>query len=144
LVLLDIRLDGVDGIDLASQLLKERRCPMIIISAYSDRDLLDRAKSAGVFGYLIKPVGERTLEAQIEIAVGRFAEQERLRAEKEKLEHDLETRKLVERAKGVLMKRANLSEEDAHRRLQQESQKRRIGMAELCKRIIESDELMGG
>jgi AmiR/NasT family two-component response regulator len=75
--------------------------------------------------------------------VGRFAEQERLRAEKEKLEHDLETRKLVERAKGVLMKRANLSEEDAHRRLQQESQKRRIGMTELCKRIIESDELMG-
>lgn len=144
LVLLDIRLDGVDGIDLAVQLLKERHCPMVIISAYSDRDLIDRANAAGVFGYLVKPVGERTLEAQIAVAMGRFAEQERLRAEKEKLQHDLETRKLVERAKGVLMKRANLSEEEAHRRLQQESQKRRIAMADLCKRIIESDELMGG
>jgi response regulator NasT len=61
LVLLDIRLDGVDGIDLASQLLKERHCPMVIISAYSDRDLIERANNAGVFGYLIKPVGEKTL-----------------------------------------------------------------------------------
>ncbi|HEX2971951.1 MAG TPA: response regulator [Tepidisphaeraceae bacterium] len=142
LVLMDIRLDGADGIDLAAQLLKERRCPMIIISAYSDSALIERAGNAGVFGYLIKPVQDKTLEAQIEIAIGRFAEQERLRAEKEKLEHDLEARKLIERAKGVLMKRANLSEEDAHRRLQQESQKRRIAMVELCKRIIESDELM--
>jgi len=144
LVLLDIRLGNVNGIDLATTLLKQRRCPMIVISAFSDKALIDRANAAGVFGYLLKPVCDRTLEAQIEIAVGRFTEQEILRAEKEKLAHDLETRKLTERAKGILMKRANISEDDAHRRLQQESQKRRISLAELAKHIIESDELMSG
>jgi response regulator NasT len=143
LVLLDIRLNDADGIELASELLRARRCPMIIISAYSDRSLIERASAAGVFGYLIKPVNEKALEAQIEVAVRRFNEQEDLRLEKEKLAADLETRKLMDRAKAILMKRANLPEDEAHRRLQQESQKRRISMAELCRRIIESDELMG-
>jgi response regulator NasT len=64
-------------------------------------------------------------------------------AETAKLSHDLKTRKVVDRAKGILMKRANLTEEEAHRRLQMESQKRRLGMAELCQRIIESGEMMG-
>ena len=143
LVLLDIRLNGADGIDLAGELLAARRCPMIIISAYGDRTLIERASAAGVFGYLIKPVNEKGLEAQIEVAVQRFNEQEDLRVEKEKLAADLETRKLMDRAKGILMKRANLPEDEAHRRLQQESQKRRISMADLCRRIIESDEVMG-
>jgi two-component system, response regulator PdtaR len=143
LVLLDIRLNGADGIDLATELLAARRCPMIIISAYSDRSLIERASAAGVFGYLIKPVNEKGLEAQIEVAAQRFSEQENLRSEKDKLAADLETRKLMDRAKGILMKRANLPEDEAHRRLQQESQKRRIGMADLCRRIIESDEVMG-
>jgi len=143
LVLLDIRLNGADGIDLATELLAARRCPMIIISAYSDRSLIERASVAGVCGYLIKPVNEKGLEAQIEVAVQRFTEQENLRLEKEKLIADLETRKLMDRAKGILMKRANLPEDEAHRRLQQESQKRRISMADLCRRIIESDEVMG-
>jgi response regulator NasT len=88
-------------------------------------------------------VNEKALAAQIEVAVRRFNEQEDLRLEKEKLAADLETRKLMDRAKAILMKRANLPEDEAHRRLQQESQKRRISMAELCRRIIESDELMG-
>lgn len=146
LVLMDIRLagpEGPDGIDLAEALLKERRCPMIIVSAYSDASLIERAVAAGVYGYLIKPVSSNSLEAQIGVAVQRFAEAEQLRQENEKLAQDLETRKLMERAKGVLMKRAGLSEEDAHRRLQQESQKRRINLPELCRRIIESDEMMG-
>jgi len=142
LVLLDIRLNGTDGIELATLLLGQRRVPMIVVSAYSDKALIERASAAGVFGYLIKPVSDKSLEAQIEIAKGRFAEAEKLRAEKEKLAHDLETRKLMDRAKAILIKRAGLSEDDAHRRLQQESQKRRMPMSELCKRIIESDELM--
>jgi response regulator NasT len=143
LVLVDIRLNGGDGIELAEQLLQQRRCPMIIVSAYSDSELIVRAGAVGVFGYLIKPISDKALEAQVEVALRRFDEQEELRADKEKLAQDLETRKLVDRAKSVLMKRANLSEDDAHRRLQQESQKRRLPMADLCKRIIESDELMG-
>jgi len=143
MVLVDIRLGEDDGIELADNLLKQRRCPMIIISAFAEKDLIERATLAGVFGYLVKPVDDKTLAAQIEVAIGRFKEAESLRAETAKLSHDLKTRKVMDRAKGILMKRAHLTEEEAHRRLQVESQKRRLGMAELCQRIIESDEMMG-
>lgn len=145
LCLVDIRLDaGGDGIDLASQLMKSRRCPMIIISAYSDMELVRRATDAGVYGYLIKPVSGEALAAQIEVAIRRFDEQERLFTENAQLAENLATRKLVERAKAILMKRLNLSEPDAHKRLQQESQRRRIGMPEIAKKIIESDDLLSG
>ena len=116
---------------------------MIVISAFAEKDLIQRATEAGVFGYLVKPVDDKTLAAQIEVTIGRFNEAESLRAETTKLAQDLKTRKVMERAKGILMKRAHLTEEEAHRRLQVESQKRRLGMAELCQRIIESDEMMG-
>jgi response regulator NasT len=143
-VLMDIRLDTGDGIELATQLLKERRSPMIILSAYSDRELIERASAAGVYGYLIKPVTADALRAQIEVAVGRFREQEQLIHDKEVLTQTLETRKLVERAKGIFMRRLHLDEPEAHKRLQQESQKRRLGLADLAKKIIESEELLGG
>jgi two-component system, response regulator PdtaR len=143
-VLLDIRLGSDDGIELASKLLKERRCPMIILSAYSDRELIERASVAGVFGYLIKPASAESLQAQIEIASQRFSEHEKLTLEKEALTQTLKTRKLVERAKGIFMKRLQLDEAEAHRRLQQESQRRRMSLPELAKRIIDSEELLGG
>lgn len=145
LCLVDIRLDaGGDGIDLAGRLMKQRRVPMIIISAYSDMELIRRATDAGVFGYLVKPVSGEALAAQVEVAVRRFDEQEKLSAENAQLVENLATRKLVERAKAVLMKRLNLSEPDAHKRLQQESQRRRIGLGDVAKKIIESDDLLGG
>jgi AmiR/NasT family two-component response regulator len=144
LVFMDIRLGEADGLELAKELLKERRTPMIVLSAYSDQELINRAGDAGVFGYLIKPASPEALAAQIEVAVQRFGDHERLRLEKEHLAQTLETRKLVERAKGLLMKRAGLDEAEAHRRLQTESQKRRVGLAELCKKIIESEEILGG
>jgi response regulator NasT len=144
LVLMDIRLDGIDGITLAAELLAERRCPMVILSAYGDKELVERAGAAGVFGYLIKPVTIEGLQAQIEVAVRRFQQQEKLIAEKDSLQQTLETRKLVEKAKGIFMKRMNLDEAEAHRRLQLESQRRRISLADLAKRVIESEELLGG
>jgi len=145
LVLLDIQLNQpVDGIELAREFLAERRCPMIIISAYADDALSRRAGEAGVFGYLIKPVSIEGLQAQIEVVVQRFREHEQIRAEKDALAQTLETRKLVERAKGIFMKHFHLDEPEAHRRLQQESQKRRVSLAELAKKIIESEELLGG
>jgi two-component system, response regulator PdtaR len=144
LVLMDIRLAGCDGLDLARDLLRQRPCPIVVVSAYSDQGLLERAAEAGVFGYLIKPVNERALEAQIEIALKRFEDQRALASEVEKLHKDLETRKLLDRAKGILMKRTGLTEDDAHRRLLQESQKRRIPLAQLCQTIIESESLLRG
>jgi AmiR/NasT family two-component response regulator len=143
-VLMDIRLDGADGIELAAELLKERRVPMIIHSAYSEQQLIERAGAAGVFGYLIKPASVESLQAQIEVAVRRFEEHERVLAEKQELAATLETRKLVEKAKGIFMRRLNLDEPEAHKRLQQESQKRRISIGELARKIIESEELFGG
>jgi len=143
-VLLDICLDGADGIELAVKLLKERRCPMIILTAYGDSELVERAAVAGVFGYLIKPVTAEGLAAQIEVAVRRFDGQEQLLRENAALAQTLETRKLVERAKGIFMKRLNLDEAEAHRRLQQESQKRRIPMLELAKKVIDSEDLLRG
>jgi two-component system, response regulator PdtaR len=144
LMLMDVRLDGGDGIDLARQCLQIRRVPIIVISAFSDAELLRRAGEAGVFGYLIKPVEQGQLAAQLEMSVQRFREAEQLRLEKEQLITSLETRKLVERAKGIFMRRLDLDEPEAHKRLQQESQKRRISLAELAKKIIESEELLGG
>ncbi|MGD1275638.1 MAG: response regulator [Tepidisphaeraceae bacterium] len=143
LVLTDIRLSGGDGLELAGRLLKIRACPIIVVSAFGEKELIDRASVAGVFGYLIKPVSEEALLAQIEIAVARFREHMVLLAEKAALAQSLEHRKLIERAKGILMKRANLSEADAHKKLQQESQNRRISAPELAKKIIESEELLG-
>lgn len=144
LVLMDVRLDGGDGITLAEQLLAQRRCPMIVISAFSDPELIRRAGAVGVFGYLIKPVTPESLQAQIEIAMARYSEQADLMSQKQSLQAALEVRKLAERAKGILMRRLNLTEPEAHRKLQLESQNRRLSLADMAKRIIESEELLGG
>jgi len=144
LVMMDIRLGDDDGIELTRELLAVRPCPVVIVSAFSDAELVSRAAAAGVFGYLVKPVSPDSLKAQIEVAVRRFEESQRLRQENETLSRTLETRKLIEKAKGLLMKRLNLDEETAHRRLQLESQKRRISIAECAKRVIESEKGQAG
>lgn len=145
-MIVDIRLKGGrDGLDLANECFnKVRRVPVIVVSAFSDPELIHRATEAGVYGYLVKPVQQAQLAAQLEVAVRRFRESEQLRLEKEQLTQNLETRKLVERAKGIFMRRLHLDEQEAHKRLQQESQKRRMSLADLAKKIIESEELLGG
>ncbi len=144
LVLMDIRLDDTDGVELAAQMLGECRCAIVIVSAYSDPELVARAVAAGVFGYLIKPVSKDALAAQVHVAMQRWQEQEQLIKDKQELTQTLETRKLVDRAKGILMKRLNLDEPAAHRWLQVESQKRRISMPNIAAKLIESEKLLGG
>jgi response regulator NasT len=143
LVMVDIRLADADGIDLAEELLAARRVPVIVITAYGDTELIERAVAAGVFGYLVKPVTREAVLGQVQVAMNRFAEFEQLRDQNQALQQSLETRKLVERAKLILMRRQNLTEPEAHRRLQVESQNRRIGLPEIARRIIESEELLG-
>jgi response regulator NasT len=143
LVMLDICLGEDDGLELAVILLEERRVPMIVLSAFSDQELINRASEVGVFGYLIKPASIEALAAQIEVAMQRFGDQEQLRSEKQQLTLALETRKLLDRSKGILMKRLSLDESQAHRWMQTESQKRRISVNELAKRVIDSDDLLG-
>jgi two-component system, response regulator PdtaR len=150
LILMDIRLGRDDGIELTRELLAQRPCPVVIVSAFSDCELALRAAEAGVFGYLVKPVSPESLQVQIEVATRRFADSELCRHETDKLRHDnqelvqtLETRKLVERAKGLLMKRLNLDEQTAHRRLQLESQKRRISIGDCARRVIDAEKALG-
>ena len=143
LVLMDIRLGKDDGLELTRQLYAERACPVVIVSAFSDAELVARASEVGVFGYLVKPVAPDSLRVQIAVAVRRFEESQALVREHAQLLHKLETRKLIEKAKGILMKRLNLDEETAHRRLQLESQKRRINIAETAKRVIDSEKVLG-
>ncbi|CAN5455942.1 response regulator [soil metagenome] len=148
LVLMDIRLDGDekhgDGIELSTQLLAQRRVPIIIISAFSEEVLHARAAAAGVFGYLVKPVSREALAAQIAVVLRRFSDTEALRDERDTATQSLETRKLVDRAKGILMKRLSLDEPAAHKRLQTESQKRRVTISEIAKKVIDSEKLLGG
>ena len=122
LAVLDVKMPRLDGIEAARRILAERPIPIVMLTAYGQDELVARAVEAGVFGYLVKPFRETDLLPAIQAAKARHAELEALRAEAESLADALATRKLVERAKGLLMKQEGLSEQDAFTRLQRASQ----------------------
>jgi two-component system, response regulator PdtaR len=117
LALLDVRMPGMDGIDAARAMLEERSIPVVIITAYSQRDVIDRAVEAGVYGYLVKPFREADVVPAIETARARHAELEAVRAETDSLRDALAARKAIERAKGLLMERDGLTEAEAFARM---------------------------
>jgi two-component system, response regulator PdtaR len=122
LAVLDVKMPRLDGIEAARRILAERPIPIVMLTAYGQDELVARAVEAGVFGYLVKPFRETDLLPAMETARARHAELETLRAEAESLAEALSTRKVVERAKGLLMEREGLSEQDAFTRLQRASQ----------------------
>ena len=122
LAVLDVKMPRLDGIEAARRILAERPIPIVMLTAYGQDDLVARAVEAGVFGYLVKPFRESDLLPAIQTATARHAELEALREEAESLAEALATRKVVERAKGLLMEREGLSEQDAFNRLQRTSQ----------------------
>ncbi len=122
LALLDVKMPGLDGIEAARRILAERPIPIVMLTAYGQDELVARAVEAGVFGYLVKPFRELDLLPAIRAAVARHAELAALREEAESLAEALATRKVVERAKGLLMAREGLTEEDAFARLRRASQ----------------------
>ena len=122
LAVLDVKMPRLDGIEAARRILAERPIPIVMLTAYGQDELVARAVEAGVFGYLVKPFRETDLLPAMQTARARHAELEALREEAESLAEALATRKVVERAKGLLMAREGLSEEDAFRRLQRASQ----------------------
>jgi two-component system, response regulator PdtaR len=122
LAVLDVKMPRLDGIDAARRILAERPIPIVMLTAYGQDELVGRAVEAGVFGYLVKPFRESDLLPAIQAAKARHAELEALREEAESLSEALSTRKVVERAKGLLMEREGLSEQDAFTRLQRVSQ----------------------
>jgi two-component system, response regulator PdtaR len=122
LAILDVKMPRLDGIEAARRILTERPIPIVMLTAYGQDELVARAVEAGVFGYLVKPFRETDLLPAIQTARARHAELEALREEAESLSEALATRKVVERAKGLLMEREGLSENDAFVRLRKASQ----------------------
>jgi two-component system, response regulator PdtaR len=122
LAVLDVKMPRVDGIEAARRILAERPIPIVMLTAYGHDELVTRAVEAGVFAYLVKPFRESDLLPAIQTAKARYAELEALREEAESLAEALATRKVVERAKGLLMEQEGLSEQDAFTRLQRVSQ----------------------
>jgi two-component system, response regulator PdtaR len=122
LAVLDVKMPRLDGIEAARRILAERPIPIVMLTAYGHDELVARAVEAGVFAYLVKPFRESDLLPAIQTAKARYAELEALREEAESLAEALATRKVVERAKGLLMEQEGLSERDAFTRLQRVSQ----------------------
>jgi response regulator NasT len=141
LVITDIKMPGLDGIAVAAAIFRERPTPVILVSAYHDRDLVERAGAECVFGYLVKPVREADLPPAIAVAMGRFEQFRALEQEAADLRQALEDRKLVERAKGVLMRRSGTDEADAYRRLQKLATDRRCKLAEAARWVLTVEDV---
>jgi response regulator NasT len=136
IVLLDIKMPEMDGIDAAKIITDEKIAPVLLLTAYSQLDLVSRAKDAGVYSYLVKPFKEADLMPQIEVAAARWDAFSRIEEQAADLEDKLETRKVVDRAKGILMDQYGLKEQEAFRRIQVQSMNTRKSMREIAEAII--------
>ncbi|CAA9544610.1 MAG: Two-component transcriptional response regulator PdtaR, LuxR family [uncultured Thermomicrobiales bacterium] len=141
LVIMDIKMPDVDGITAAEALTRERIAPVVLLTAYSDLVLVDRAKEAGVVGYVVKPFRETELMPVIELSLARFDEFRALEREVGGLKDALETRKLVERAKGVLMEVHGLREAEAFHRIRKTSMDARKSMRDVAEAILLTHEM---
>jgi AmiR/NasT family two-component response regulator len=136
LVVLDVKMPKLDGITAAQRIAEQRIAPVVILTAFSQRDLVNRAKDAGAMAYLVKPFNKNDLVPAIEMAVSRFAELQMLEAEVADLTERLETRKAVDRAKSVLQQQLELSEPDAFRWIQKTAMDLRLSMRQVAEGVI--------
>jgi two-component system, response regulator PdtaR len=144
LVIMDIKMPGVDGIAAAEELTREKIAPVVLLTAYSDQGLVDRAKDAGVVGYVVKPFRQTELLPVIELSIARFDEFRALEQEVGDLKEALETRKLVERAKGILMETHGLRESEAFHRIRKTSMDTRKSMKEVAEAVLLAHEMDRG
>lgn len=148
LILMDINMPGIDGIQAIEEINRIREdagkeiVPVIIISGYHDQNLVDRANEVGVFAYLVKPVREEELKVAIEVCLARFREFQELKKEYQRVKDSLEARKLIEKAKGILMYRNNLKEDEAMKVLQRKSRDSNKKLVDIAKEIIEADRIL--
>ena len=136
LVIMDVKMPVMDGITAAEAIGKERICPVVMLTAFSQKELVERARDAGVMAYIVKPFTPKDVIPAIDIARSRWAEIEALEAEIADLGDRLETRKAVDRAKGILMARLKITEADAFRWIQKTAMDRRMGMREVADAVI--------
>ena len=137
LVIMDVKMPKVDGIAAAASIVEERIAPVVMLTAFSQRELIEQARDAGAMAYLVKPFARHELVPAIELAVSRFAERVALEGEVATLTERLETRKVVDRAKGLLMSRQSLTEPDAFRWIQRTAMDRRTTMKAVAEAVID-------
>ena len=137
LVILDIRMPGLDGLEAAREITAERHAAVLILTAFSQRDLIEQARDAGALAYLVKPFQTSELMPAIEVALARFREMKALEEEVHSLEERLETRKWVDRAKGNLMDHHAMTESDAFSFIQKTAMNQRVTMKAVAQQIID-------
>jgi two-component system, response regulator PdtaR len=138
-VVMDIKMPGLDGLSAAERISGTRIAPVLVLTAFGQRELVDRAAQAGAMGYLVKPFQKGDVVPAIELAVARYREAVALEREVEDLTERLETRILVDRARGVLMDRYELAEADAFRFLQKTAMDRRLKMGEVARGVVDGE-----
>ncbi len=143
LALLDIRMPGTNGLEAAQVLFCQMGIPVMILSAFSDADYLAAGTRIGVFGYMLKPVTLDELRVSIAVAWSRYTQHTRLRDEVQDLKVTLENRKVIERAKGLVMQKLGLSEDEAMKRLQKQARDSRRKLADLAQSILDASDLLG-
>jgi response regulator NasT len=142
-ILMDIRMPKLDGVTATGQIMRTRPTAIVMITAFSERELVDAALQAGASGYLVKPVSDEQIEPTLRVALNRFTELRDLSGELSDLKEALEARKLVERAKGILMKRLQLPEDEAYRKLQKLSRDRRQPLKQTAEQVIAAADILG-
>ena len=140
LVLMDIKMPELDGLAAAEKILQKRSIPIIILTAYSDKTFIERTSDLGISTYLVKPVTEDDLKPAITLAIDRFKEHESLSSAVSIMKETLESKKYIEKAKWILVKQFGISEDEAHRRLQQLSRERNVKMVEIARFIIAGEK----
>ena len=141
--ILDIKMPGMDGLAAASQISQAKQAAVLILTAFSQRDLIEQARDAGALAYLVKPFQRSELIPAVEVALGRFKEMKALQAEVKGLEDQLETRRLVDRAKGLLMDHHSQSEGDAFNFIQKTAMRERTTMKAIAQRVIDGELVPG-
>ena len=136
LAILDIKMPGTDGLAAAREISADRLCAVLILTAFSQRDLIEQARNAGALAYLVKPFQKSELLPAIEMALGRFAEMRALDEQVKTLEESLEVRKAVDRAKGILMDELGWKEHESFTWIQRTAMRERVRMLEVAERII--------
>jgi two-component system, response regulator PdtaR len=142
-ILMDVRMPKLDGISATEQIMQARPTAIVMITAYSERELVEAALRAGASGYLVKPVSDEQIEPALAVALSKFGELRDLGSEVTGLKEALEARKVVERAKGILMRRLQLPEDEAYRRLQKLSRDRRQNLKQTAEQVVAAADLLG-
>jgi len=139
LVILDIKMPGLDGLSAARHVASERLAAVLMVTAFSQRDLVEQARDAGALAYLVKPFQKSDLIPAFEVALGRFAELSALERDVEDLQSRLDARKTIDRAKGRLMDDHSMAEQEAWRFLQQQAMANRVKIDEIARRVVDGE-----